>query len=72
MRLGLAPKVVEVAEAAVDEDTVAATEVVDGALGRRGLEIKTRILVSASKNLLQVRFYPSRKKGEDHGETLDQ
>jgi hypothetical protein len=34
MRLALAPRVVEVAEAGVDEETAAAAEVVDGVLGK--------------------------------------
>jgi hypothetical protein len=56
MRLALAPKAVEVEEAEVveageDMDEVEEAEVVGGVLGRRALDIKTRTLVLASKNL---------------------
>jgi hypothetical protein len=53
MRLALAPKATGAEQAEVDVDEVeeAPPEVEAGVLGRRALDIKTRTLVFASRNL---------------------
>jgi hypothetical protein len=59
-------------EGGAEGDKVVDAGMAGGVLGRRALDIRTRTLGLASKNLRQAGFYPSRSKGADHGEILDQ